>query len=421
MLKIHAEKPIEQLPIEEQEQTANRLLAQATTRLIELLKSQATEEAKKDRGEKYKDIVVSEDFLIELRQYTQLVKRIKLSKVVQPEEIETKKEAVIQSTKELIALLKKEAVRRAEIKAIAKGKLEKSKLQLKKFEVSIGTHFGYDDNINADAAFEGGQFVRNYFAFNWLPSLNEYLEAQLGTWYLSDNYTEDSDLTFKMTAGQTNLIWHPLGNDTLTFQPGFEWTDTHYPDNESVSTKERKLFFNTKHKFWGKWFQELNFEETRIDYNDNRLSRNGAGTRQQEIPLKKRRYSVEYIISFPFIYDTTFKLKQKGRRQTSNDAFTDFYDYYTYKVTGELRRSITKKLYAKTALSYEQKDYSTRTVTDHQIAQEDRTYQQKITFFYFLNADWLINYTWTRTKVDSNSTVYDYEKMTHLLGAYYSF
>lgn len=416
LLKIYAEKPIEQLPIEEQEQTANRMLAQATTRLIELLKIQATEEAKKQRGEEYKDITVSEDFLVELKQYTQLVKRIELAKVIQPKAIEEKKEAVVKSAEELIALLKEEAIRRAELKALAKVPS-----RFKRFEGSAAVHYGYDSNINADTAFEGGQFVRNYFTFNWLPSLNEYLEAELGAWYLADNYTEDSDFTFRMATGQTSLKWHPMGNNTLTFQPGFEWTDTHYPDDESSSTKENRFFLDTKHKFWKGWSQELNFEEIRTSYTDNQLSRDGEGNRLQDAPLKKRKYSVEYILGFPSVYKTSFKLKQKGRRQTSNDAFTDFYDYYTYKVTGELGRSLTEKLYAKTALSYEQKNYSTRTVPDHQVAQEDQTYKQKVTFFYFLNTDWLINYTWTRTKVDSNSAIYDYERTSHLFGAYYSF
>jgi len=318
-------------------------------------------------------------------------------------------------------MLKEEAIRRAEIKALAKKEIEEPKYQIKKFEGTVGIHYGYDNNANADTAFEGGQFIRNYLAFSWLPSFNEYLEAELGVWHLTDYYTEDSDLTFKMAAGQTSLKWYPLGNNTLTLQPGFEWTDTHYPDNESVSTKENKLYFNIKHKFWNRWFQELNLDEIWISYDNNRLARDGAGTRVQGSSLEKRRYSIEHILGFPFIYDTSFKLKQKGRRQTSNDAFTDFYDYYSYKVTGELGRSLTEKLYAKAALSYEQKDYSTRTVTDHQVAQEDRTYKQKVTFFYFLEADWLVNYTLTRTKVDSNSTVYDYEKLTHLFGAYYSF
>jgi len=212
-----------------------------------------------------------------------------------------------------------------------------------------------------------------------------------------------------------------MGNNTLTIEPGFEFTDTHYPESGSVSTKENKLFLHTRHNFWEKWYQELNYEELRITNNNSRLARDGKGAVRLGSALSKRRHSIEYIIKFPFIYETSFKLKQKGRKQTSNDAFTDFYDYYTYKVTGELGRSITEKTYAKAALSYEQKDYTTRIVTDHQIAQEDQTYKQKITMFYFVNDDWLINYTWTRTKVDSNSSIYDYEKIAHLVGAYYSF
>jgi len=415
LLKIYAEKPIEQLPIEEQEQTANKLLAQATTTLIELLKKQATEAAKKERGEAYEDIMVGEDFLVELKQYTELVKRIESSKVVQPEKIVKKKESVIRSTKELIAFLKEEAIRRAKLKA------PKGKLRLKNFDGTIGFHYGYDDNINADTAFEGGQFIRNYFALNWLPSLNKYIEGELGTWYLADNHLEDQDVTFKIAAGQSSLKWHPLGNDTLTIQPGFEFVDTYYPDNKSLTTKENKLFLNTKHNFWENWSQELNFEETRTKNNNNRLARDGVGDDRLGVPLKKRKYSVEYILGFPFLYETSFKLKQIGQRQTSNDAFTDFYDYYSYAVTSELGRSFSEKIYAKASLSYEQKDYSTRTVSDHQLAQEDRTYTQRVTLFYFLEKDWLINYTWARTKVDSNDPIYDYEKMSHLIGAYYSF
>jgi len=421
LLKIYAEKPIDKLPIEVQEQTANKMLAQATTRLIELLKRQATEKAKKQRGEEYEDIVVSEDFIVELKQYTQLVKRIELSKVIQPEEIERKKETVIRSTQELIAFLKEEAIRKAKLKALKREEIAKGKLQFKNFDGTVGFHYSYDDNINGDAAFEGGQFIRNYFALNWLPSLNEYLEGELGTWYLADNHLEDQDVTFKIAAGQSSLKWHPLGNDTLTIQPGFEFIDTYYPDNESLTTKENKFFLNMKHKFWENWFQELNFKETRTKNNNNRLARDGLGDNRPGISLKKRKYSMEYILGFPFIYESSFKLKQIGQQQTSNDAFTDFYDYYSYAVTSELGRILSEKIYAKASLSYEQKDYSTRTVADHQVAQEDRTYTQRVSLFYFLEEDWLINYTWARTKVDSNDPIYDYEKMSHLIGVYYSF
>jgi len=421
LLKIYAEKPIGELPIAEQEKTVNEMLAKATAELVELLKRKAIEDAKMEQGMAYEDLsAANEELLIQLNQFTKLVKKIDASKVAQQDKIVKIKETVIQSTQELIEALKKEAIRRAKIKTEEKRIAEK-KMQFKDFEGTVGFHYGYDNNINADTAFEGGQFVRNYFALSWLPSLNEYIKGNLGTFYLADNHLEDQDVTFKIAAGQASIKWHPFGNDSLTIEPGFEFVDTHYPDNESVSTKENKLSLNTKHKFWNKWSQELNFEELRTTNNNNRLSRDGDGNDLPDNPLKKRKYSMEYILGFPFLYKTSFKLKQKGQRQTSSDAFTDFYDYYSYAVTSELGRSLNEKIYAKTSLSYEQKDYSTRTVSAHQLAQEDRTYTQKVTLFYFLENDWLINYTWARTKVDSNDPIYDYEKMSHLVGVYYSF
>jgi len=421
LLDLYAERPIESMPIEEQEQTANKLLAQATARLVEILKKQSLEMAKKKRGEEYEDVEVSSDYLVELNQYTLLVKHIEESKVAQEEKITTKKELVINSTKELIDFLKKEAIRRAKQKELAKKDKEDKKYNFKEFDGTVGIHYGYDNNVNADVSFEGGLFVRNYMALNWLPSLNKFIAGNVGIWYLRDNYVDDQDVTFQMSAGNASFQWNPFGNNTLEIKPGYEWIDTHYPNNESLATKENKLFLNTKYTFWNNWYQELNYENLRTHYNNNRLARDGNGDNLIDSHLRKRRHSIEHILKFPFFYNSSFKLKQNGQKQTSNDAFTDFYDYYSYKVTTEIGKSLTDKIYGKASLSYEQKDYSQRTVSDIEVAQEDKTYQQKMTLFYFLNNDWLMNYTWTRTKVDSNSSIYDYEKMTHLIGAYYSF
>lgn len=419
LLKIYAEKPIEEMPVEQQEQAVNERLATATTELIDLLKRKAVEEAKRKRGEAYAEVETDEYLLVQLRQYTQLVERIKSSQVAQGDKIVSKKETVVQSTEELIEALKKEALRRAELKALAIKKEEE--LQVKKINGIFGLHYGYDTNINADPQFEGGQFVRNYFALDWLPSLNRYLKGDLGAWYLADNYTEDQDVTFRIAAGKASVNVQPFGDDNLVLEPGFEWADTHYPNNASLSTKENKLFLNTTHKFLGNWSQNLNYEGAKISNNQNRLARDGSGTDKPETPLVKLTHSIEHILNFPALKGTYFKLRQRGRKQISNDAFTDFYDYYSYQVTGEIGRSLSQKLYAKASLAYEKTDYTFRTVSAHQIAQEDNAYTQKVTLFYFLTDDWMLNYTWTRSKVDSNDPIYDYEKMSHLFGVYYSF
>lgn len=113
------------------------------------------------------------------------------------------------------------------------------------------------------------------------------------------------------------------------------------------------------------------------------------------------------------------RIEEKLNQKHKTDHALERLDVVTDKVGAHLEKIANQ--HAKTALSYEQKDYSTRTVSDIQVAQEDKTYKQKITFFYFFNEDWLINYTWTRTKVDSNDPIYDYSKKSHVFGAYYSF
>jgi len=228
-------------------------------------------------------------------------------------------------------------------------------------------------------------------------------------------------VSFRIAAGQAGFRWHPYGTKSLVIQPGFEWSDTYYPNNETLSTKEKRVFINIKHKFWQKWSQQLNYEDLRTAFDDNRLARDGNQNDLVGDPLRKRLHSLEYTLEFPFLYKTTLKLKQKGSVNRSNDAFNDFYDYHAYKIAGDLGRNLTQKLYAKASLSYEQKDYTQRTVTSLQVAQGDRENIQKVTLFYFLNEDWLLNSTWTRTEVDSNNVLYDYKKMTYLVGAYYSF
>ena len=421
LINIYAEKPINKMSLEEQEETANQFLSSATTELIELLKLKKIHDEKLAKGEKVQEIVADRELLIQLNQYMQLVKHIEKHKSVQPEKIASQQESIVRSTQEFIELLKQEAIRRAGIKALARKEAEEVKTQLKQFEGTIGIHYGYDNNVNADAAFEGGLFLRNYFSYNWVPTLNRYLKAELGTWHLADNHTDDKDITFRIAAGQTNLKWYPTGDKDFLIQPGFEWSDTHYPNDATLATKENKLFINARHGFWGNWSQELNYEDSRINSNNNKLARDGEENDRINAALKKHKHSIEYGLNLPFLYNSKLKVKQKGALQTSNDSYLDYYDYNGHKSTVEIGRTLTQKLYAKAAFSYEKKNYTERTVTEHDLAQEDSIYTQKVSLFYFFNENWLASYIFSNSKVDSNSPVYDYEKMTHLLGVYYTF
>jgi len=422
LIKQTAEKPLETLPPEEQEEAANRFLASATQELVEILKEKAIETAKMKRGEEYEEVEISKYLLIKLQQYTQLANSIKSMEVLQQEKIVSRKDSVLESSEELIEFLKQEAIRRTESK---RKKLQEDiaaqRMQFKNFKTSASIHHGYDNNINADNAYEGGSFIRNYASLSWLPSFSEYFKAELGTWYLADNYTQDQDVSFRIWTGQTNVKFFPRGNDSLEIRPAFEFSDTYYPNNPGLNSKENKLSLLLAHRFKKGWSQNLTYEELWTNNSNNRPARNAAGDDRPGYPLERHRRRVEYDLGFPLPFGINANIEQRLSFQTSNDNFLDFYDYESYRILGNIGRSLTDRLYSKFSFSYETKNYKNRTVSDIQVAQKDSTYTKRFSLFYFFKDGILFNYTWTVTKVDSNDPLFDYAKMTHLVGAHFSF
>jgi len=422
LIKQAAEKPLDALPIEEQKEVANALFAQATAELIKTLKKKAVETAKAKRGEEYEEVKANQYLLVQLKQYTDLNNQLNSVKGAQQEKIEKKQESVVELSKELIEFLKDESIRRAEAKReLEEEEMASQRMQFKIFEGNASIHHGYDNNINADDASEGGLFIRNYASLSWLPSFSEFLKAELGTWYLADNYTDDQDVTFRIWAGQTNLKWFPRGNDSLEIMPAFEFSDTYYPNSSGLSTKENKLSLDIVHQFWDDWSQNLSYEELWTENNNNRPARNSTGASRTGSPLERHKRTVKYELDFPLPLEFNFNLNQRMSFQTSNDNFLDFYDYESYRILGGIGRSLTNRLYTKISYAYETKNYKDRTVSDIQVAQEDSTYTKKLSLFYFLKDGLLLNYTLTLTKENSNNPLFDYESMTHLVGAHFSF
>ena len=136
--------------------------------------------------------------------------------------------------------------------------------------------------------------------------------------------------------------------------------------------------------------------------------------------LEKSRHEFQYSLGFP-IGKNNIKIKPKVYRETSNDAYIDYYDLYSYKIEGEIGRSLTKKLYAKISNAYERKNYWHRTVSGFNVAEYDDVYTQKLNLYYTLKKGWTLSYTLTHKKSDSNYAVYDYDSLSHKAGIYISF
>lgn len=320
---------------------------------------------------------------------------------------------VLSPAEELVEMLKK--------RAMLKLKKDRWK-KLRATKGTIGLHIGHDNNVNTDSDRQGDFYHEQYFSFSWAPIFNDYLGAEVGTWYFSDIYFENQDLTLLDNAFNASLKWYPCGDDTLEIQPGVERSYAYYPYADTSTYVEDKGFLKWKHTFWGKWKHDGDYEFAYKEY-DVKQPRHPASSTDYiyGMVLEKKKHSVGYNIAFPTWAKNNFKIKTKAYKETSNDGYIEYYDVYSYKVTGEIGRSLTQKLYSKLSTAYERKNYCDRTVATAQKAEFDDVYTHKMDIYYTLKKGWTLSYSLSFKKSDSNYHIYDYDVITHKGGIYVSF
>lgn len=331
------------------------------------------------------------------------------------ERIAEEKGRALTPAEELVEMLKQRAMRKVE---------EERRKQLLTTKGTIGLHIGRDNNVNTDTVRRGDFYLEQYFSFSWVPAFSDYLGAEVGTWYYSDWYFSNKDTTIIDHALNSSLKLYPWGNPNLELQPGCEKVFAYYPYAETSTYDENKLFLKFKHRFWNKWTQDGKYEYSFKEYDKKhpRLGASGAAYPTQiGMALEKIRHTVEYNFAFPFLSNSNFKIKQAAYNETSNEAYMDYYHVYSYKLTGELGRSLTKKLYAKLSTAFERKNYYERTVPVYNVGGYEDIYTHKGMLYYTLKKNWTLSYTLTAKKSDSNYSIYDYDTMSHVAGIYISF
>lgn len=307
-------------------------------------------------------------------------------------------------------MLKKRALRRVE---------DRRRKQLRATTGTIGLHLGYDNNVNFDSDRRGDLYCEQYVSIAWVPTFSDYYGAQLGTWYYSDWYFDNRDTTITDNAFNASLKWYPRGNPSLELQPGLERSYAYYPFNTTSTFVEDRAFLKFAHRFWRRWSQDGRYEYAFKEY-DTKGTRRSDQTYIPGMVLEKTRQSFYYDLGFPF-GKNNLKIKQRVYKETSNDDYLEFFDVNSYKVTAEIGRGITKKLYGKLSHAYERKNYTDRTVTVSQMAQYDDVHTRKLNLYYSLKKGWTLSYTLTHRKSNSNNAIYDYDSLSHLAGLYISF
>lgn len=326
------------------------------------------------------------------------------------EGIDTDKGRVMTATEELVEMLKQRSLLKVE---------KEQRKQMRMTKGTIGFHIGQDNNVNTSSARQGDFYNEQYFAFSWVPTFDRYLAAEVGTWYYSDMYFNYRDLTIADNAFNASLKWYPWGIPDFELQPGMEYAFAYYPYCDTSSYVEDKVFLKFKHRFWQRWAQDGAYEFSLKEY-DAKQPRDEAYNYLSGMVVEKEKHSVEYNLAIPF-FTNNLKIKQKLYKETSNDLYHDYYDVYSYKATGEIGRSLNKKLYAKLSTAFERKNYNARTVTSRNVAEYDDVYTHKLSLYYTLKKNWTLSYALTLKKSASNYDLYDYDTISHLAGVYISF
>ncbi|MFH1414200.1 MAG: hypothetical protein ABIG56_05080 [Candidatus Omnitrophota bacterium] len=327
--------------------------------------------------------------------------------------LEEERGAVTTTAEEIVEMLMGRALRKLE---------DERRKQLLATKGTIGLHVAYDNNVNTDSSRTGDMYIEQYFAYSWTPTFFDELGAEVGMWYFGDWYSSNRDLTINDIAFNASLKWYPTGGPVFELQPGYEHAHLYYPYNEDSRYFEDKVFLKFKHRFWKRWSQDGKYEFSYKEY-DTKQPRAGTSSGYVEgMALEKKRNSFDYNFGFP-LGRNNLKLKNKFYLETSNDSYMDYYDLYSYKITGEFGRSLTQKLYMKLSGAFERKNYWHRMVASAQgnVAEFDDAYTYQTNFYYTLKKGWTLSYAFTYRKSDSNYAVYDYNSMNHKAGVYISF
>ncbi len=253
----------------------------------------------------------------------------------------------------------------------------------------------------------------------------EYLSYTLGyrlltplTWQTSYsldaiNYNGFTDLNTLTNSLSTKLIYQVV--KPLRLEAGYTFDDLAYPNDRAASYWGQKVNVRLRHTFFKNYYHYVGWTYLYKQYED-KLIRNGAGTR---IPSKRRkdhRHTGTYEIGGRFGENLTLRLKQDVYFNDANDHFQDFYDSQDYKIRLSGSYDWTPKWSTSGGFAYELKRYEERVNTAKRpVKQRDYTKSYDVGLAYKLDQNLKLSYNWHYARNTSNEASQRYGDVTNSL------
>ena len=257
--------------------------------------------------------------------------------------------------------------------------------------------------------------------------MEEYLSCTLGyrlfpqmawqTSYSLDafNYSKYTDLNTLTNSLSTKLLYQIANPVRLEAHYTFE--DLAYPNDHGQTTSSRswnqKIHLRLRHTFLKNYYHYVGWTYLYKQYED-RLIRNGAGTRIAGKRRKDWRHTGTYEIGGNFGENLSLRVRQDVYFNDANDHFQDFYDSQDYKVRVSGSYNFTPRWSTSGGFAYELKRYEERVNTAKRpVKQRDYTKTYDVGLTYQLNENLDLGYKLRYARNNSNEATQKYTDVTN--------
>jgi len=296
-----------------------------------------------------------------------------------------------------------------------KRHLRKNKIGLEFF---AGLLQGFDNNVNLD------------------PSRKKdgFLEASLNT-EVTYNYTDE--IRLKLENYTTNIMYYNVNNANMldvytrtgletdilnklvTLGADYVFDFVCFPLDPDGTYLGNEARVYAKHRLLSYLYQRLRYRYLHKNYTKGKTR---AADREWTDTLRRdNRHTMDYEVGFYLTDKAILKGNIELFRNTSNYAYFEYYNYWSFRVRPSFILTLTKKLYTTGSFAYQQRRYDDRLSSENDEHVWDDTCSFNVSLLYNLTRSFTIALNCGYRENVSNEPLQKYSGTIFTGGVYYSF
>ncbi len=263
---------------------------------------------------------------------------------------------------------------------------------------------GYESNVFLDGDKRGDFFTEESVALSVTPEFTPQLTGDLSYELSNTHYGELRDANSWSNTLTAAAKWQPSPRAQGGIR--YEFAILNFPFDTSSSFLDHRLILDTQLALTRRlsWKTGLAYQSREYD---TRKARDGGGNDLDESTRVDQRHTVTQTLSLR-LPRTSLKLVGQAYRNTSNDAFEDFYDWDDLQVRGVASRVVGRSWVSTLVVGHERRNYQARSVPAIAIAERDNLETLAGSLSYLITPAAQVTYSLTYRFQDSNDPRLDF-------------